>query len=190
MVLTIDVNGTKQDVVVAVQKSGFAWALHRDNGRLIWSTEAGPGGVAGGGTWGAASDKERVYSNIANSDGKNFTLKPSNKTTTSGGWVAMDASSGKILWSTANPSNATASGPVTVANGIVFAGSTNQKGPIYAINAKTGQILWSYETGSTVYGGMSVSDGCIYFGNGYKLAIGLFLGNFTFGTSLFAFCVV
>ena len=38
MMLTIDVNGTKQDVVVAVQKSGFAWALHRDDGKLIWST--------------------------------------------------------------------------------------------------------------------------------------------------------
>lgn len=39
MVLTItDANGTKQDVVVAVQKSGFAWALHRDNGYLVWST--------------------------------------------------------------------------------------------------------------------------------------------------------
>ncbi|XP_028248203.1 uncharacterized protein LOC114425471 isoform X1 [Glycine soja] len=189
MMLTIDVNGTKQDTVVAVQKSGFAWALHRDNGNLIWSTEAGPGGLAGGGTWGAATDKERVYTNIANSDGQNFTLKPSNKTTTSGGWVAMEASSGKILWSIANPSNATANGPVTVANGVVFAGSTNQKGPIYAINGKTGKIEWSYETGSTVYGGMSVSNGCIYFGNGYKIGIGVNLGNFTAGTSLFAFCV-
>jgi hypothetical protein len=39
MMLTInDVNGTKQDVVVAVQKSGFAWSLQRDYGNLIWST--------------------------------------------------------------------------------------------------------------------------------------------------------
>ncbi|CAJ1828408.1 unnamed protein product [Sphenostylis stenocarpa] len=188
MMLTIVLNKTKEDVVVAVQKSGFAWALHRDDGKLIWSTEAGPGGVSGGGTWGAATDKERVYTNIVNSENKNFTLKPSNKTTTTGGWVAMEAKSGKILWSTANPSNATVHGPVTVANGIVFAGSTNAKGPIYAINAKTGNILWSYETGSTVFGGMSVSDGCIYVGNGYQIGIGLF-SNYSAGTSLFAFCV-
>lgn len=103
--------------------------------------------------------------------------------------MALEASSGKILWSIANPSNATANGPVTVANGIVFVGSTNTiKGPIYAINGKTGEIVWSYETGSTVFGGMSVSDGCIYFGNGYKIGFGL-LGNFSSGTSLFAFCV-
>ncbi|KAK7374583.1 hypothetical protein VNO80_08015 [Phaseolus coccineus] len=37
MMLTIHVNKTKQDVV-AVQKSGFTWALHRHDGKLIWST--------------------------------------------------------------------------------------------------------------------------------------------------------
>ncbi|KAK1563712.1 hypothetical protein Q3G72_031618 [Acer saccharum] len=34
--------------------------------------------------------------------------------------------------------------------------STHGKGPIYAMNAKTGKVLWSYNTGGTVYGGMSV----------------------------------
>ncbi|XP_025696628.1 uncharacterized protein [Arachis hypogaea] len=190
LMITIHVKGRKEDIVVAVQKSGFAWALHRDNGTIIWSTqEAGPGGLAGGGYWGAATDTNIVYTNIANSDAKNFTLKPSNKTTTSGGWVAMDANSGTILWSVENPSNATASGPVSVANAIMFAGSTNRKGPIYAIDAKRGEIVWSYETGATFFGGMSISDGCIYFGNGYKVGIGLNLGNFTSGTSLYAFCV-
>jgi glucose dehydrogenase len=38
MMLTIHVNGTKKDVVVAVQKSGFAGALDRDNGSLLWFT--------------------------------------------------------------------------------------------------------------------------------------------------------
>jgi glucose dehydrogenase len=36
--LTTFVNGKKKDIVVAVQKSGFAWALDRDNGTLVWST--------------------------------------------------------------------------------------------------------------------------------------------------------
>ncbi|PON35421.1 PQQ-dependent membrane bound dehydrogenase, glucose/quinate/shikimate-related [Parasponia andersonii] len=189
VMLTIDhLNRTKRDIVVAVQKSGFAWALDRDNGDLIWFTEAGPGGAAGGGYWGAATDEKRVYTNIANSASKNFTLKPSTKNTTAGGWVAMEARSGKILWSTANPSNATASGPVSVANGVIFAGSTQKKGPIYAISAKTGDILWSYETGATVYGGMSVSDGCVFVGNGYNVSLGAFL-TYTSGTSLFAFCI-
>ncbi|GMN42353.1 hypothetical protein TIFTF001_011562 [Ficus carica] len=150
--------------------------------------EAGPGGVAGGGFWGAATDEKRVYTNIANSDTKNFTLKPSAKNTTAGGWVAMDAQSGKILWSIADPGNATASGPVSVANGVLFAGSTNKQGPVYAIHAETGEILWSYATGATVYGGMSVSDGCFYVGSGYAVRLGAYF-PFTAGTSLYAFCI-
>ncbi|XP_059640562.1 uncharacterized protein LOC132282791 [Cornus florida] len=190
MMLSIHVNGSEQDVVVAIQKSGFAWALDRDDGSIVWSTESGPGGASGGGTWGAATDTKRIYTNIANSDSKNFTLKPSNKTTTAGGWVAMDAHTGTILWSTANPSNASSNGPVTVANGVLFAGSAYPTGPIYAMNAKTGNILWSQDTGATVYGGMSVSQGCIYVGNGYKVSLGVVAyPTFTGGTSLFAFCV-
>lgn len=36
MLLSIYNNGRKRDVVVAVQKSGFAWALDRDNGAIVW----------------------------------------------------------------------------------------------------------------------------------------------------------
>ncbi|KAK6256034.1 hypothetical protein SCA6_017339 [Theobroma cacao] len=189
MMLSTYVNRTKRDLVVAAQKSGFAWALERDNGNIIWYTEAGPGGLVGGGIWGAATDEKRVYTNIANSDGKNFTLKPSTKITTAGGWVAMDAKNGQILWSTADPSNGTASGPVTVANGVLFGCSTYRHGPIYAMNSYTGKILWSYNTGATIYGGLSVSNGCIYIGHGYKVSLGFSNPRFTAGTSLFAFCV-
>lgn len=139
--------------------------------------------------WGAATDERRVYTNIANSQHKNFTLAPSQNTTIAGGWVAMEAWSGEILWSTANLNEATAPGPVTVANGVVFGGSTFQKGPIYALSAKTGKILWSHDTGATVYGGISVSDGCIYLGNGYKEHVGFVNPNYTAGTSVFALCV-
>ncbi|MFQ6647729.1 hypothetical protein Gotur_021566 [Gossypium turneri] len=189
MMLSINVNGTKRDIVVAVQKSGFAWALNRDSGDLIWSTEVGPGGPGGGGTWGAATDKKRVYTNLANSLFMNFTLIPSQTNTHASGWVAMDAKSGEILWSIADPSNSRVSGPVTIANGVLFASSTDKQGPVYAIDAKNGRILWSYETGATVYGGMSVSNGCIYVGNGYKVNIGAFISTYTAGTSLFAFCL-
>lgn len=148
--------------------------------------EAGPGGLAGGGTWGAATDEKRVYTNTVNSNAKNFTLLPSNKTTLGGGWVAMDANNGTVLWSTPNPNNMT-NGPVTVANGVVFGASSNADGSIYAINAETGEFLWSYETGAAVYGGVSVSRGCIYVGHGYNVSLGF--TNMTAGTHLFAFCV-
>lgn len=38
MMLSIVVNGSTRDIVVAVQKSGFAWALDRDNGEIVWYT--------------------------------------------------------------------------------------------------------------------------------------------------------
>ncbi|XP_050379998.1 uncharacterized protein LOC126797406 [Argentina anserina] len=38
MMLRPYINGTNRDVVVSVQKSGFAWALDRNNGSLVWST--------------------------------------------------------------------------------------------------------------------------------------------------------
>ncbi|KAI7746437.1 hypothetical protein M8C21_015345, partial [Ambrosia artemisiifolia] len=190
MMLTINDRGKKHDIVATVQKSGMAWALDRDNGSIVWSTEAGPGGIDGGGTWGSATDGTAVYTNIGNSLGNNFTLKPSNIITTSGGWVSIDATTGNVLWSTANPSNASAIGPVSVANGVVFAGSTNGTGPVYAMSAATGQILWSYDTGGTVYGGMSISDGCVYVGSGYKTNVGLLKPSFTPGDALFAFCIL
>ncbi|KAG4925796.1 hypothetical protein JHK87_051336 [Glycine soja] len=188
MMLTTYINRTKQDIVVAVQKSGIAWALYRNNGNILWSTNAGPYGLSGGGIWGAATDVKRVYTNIANTGARNFTLAPSNVTTTAGGWVAMDASNGRILWSTANPSNRTANGPVSVANGVVFAGSADRMGSVYAIDAMNGKILWSYQTGASVYGGMSISKGCIFVGHGYGVALGPAFGLIG-GTSLFAFCV-
>ena len=36
MMLTIFPNGTVRDIVVAVQKSGYAWALDRDSGDIVW----------------------------------------------------------------------------------------------------------------------------------------------------------
>jgi outer membrane protein assembly factor BamB len=149
---------------------------------------AGPGGIGGGGTWGAATDKKRVYTSIVNSNRLNFTLIPSKEVTIGGGWVTMDTRTGKILWSTAVP-NTGASNPMTVANGVLFAGSFYPTGPVYAISAKTGKILWSYETGATIYGGISVSKGCIYVGHGYKVNEGAAIPFFTAGTYLFAFCV-
>ncbi|XP_042756116.1 uncharacterized protein LOC111891126 [Lactuca sativa] len=188
MLLTIKSNGTLRDIVVAVQKSGFAWALDRDNGDIVWFKLAGPGSNEGGGIWGAATDGKRVYTNIANGDRVKFTLAPTNQTTTVGAWVALDATTGQILWTTANPSNDSCEGPVSLTRGVVFAGSVAPNGPVYAMDAKTGRVLWSYDTGATVYGGVSASYGCIYVGHGYTVGLGVFHA-WTPGNSLFAFCL-
>ncbi|KAK4429964.1 hypothetical protein Salat_1297100 [Sesamum alatum] len=189
MLLSIVSNGRLRDVVVAVQKSGFAWALDRDNGDIVWSTKAGPGSLEGGGVWGAATDGIRVYTNIVNGNRLPFTLKPCNQTTTAGGWVAMDANTGNILWTTADPSNETAHGPVTIVNGVLFAGSVAPSGPVYAMDARTGAIIWSFNTGATVYGGASASYGCIYIGHGYSIGLAMFHPTWNSGKYLYAFCI-
>nr|WET52740.1 oxidoreductase 12 [Callicarpa americana] len=189
MLLTIISKGRLRDVAVAVQKSGFAWALDRDNGDIVWFTKAGPGALEGGGVWGAATDGIRVYTNIVNGNRLPFTLKPSTQTTTAGGWVAMDANTGKILWTTANPSNETSHGPVTIVNGVLFAGSEAPSGPVYAMDAQTGAIIWTFNTGATVYGGASASYGCIYIGHGYSIGLARFHPTWNSGKYLFAFCI-
>ncbi|KAF8021504.1 hypothetical protein BT93_G1827 [Corymbia citriodora subsp. variegata] len=175
MLITIFTNGTRRDIAAAVQKSGFAWALDRDFGDIVWFRLAGPGSAAGGATWGAATDGKRIYTNIANGNRVNFTLAPSTRTTTAGAWVALDARSGEILWSTANPSNEITPAPVSVAKGVVFAGSVAPEGPVYAMDAQTGKI---------------VCCGCIYHGNGYKVGlVSQAFPTWTGGTDLYALCV-
>ncbi|GJQ95046.1 PQQ-dependent membrane bound dehydrogenase [Tanacetum coccineum] len=188
MLLTIMSNRTQRDIVVAVQKSGFVWALDRGNGDIVWFKLAGPGSNEGGGIWGAATDGKRIYTNIANGDQLPFTLAPSNQTTTAGGWVALDANTGQILWTMADPSNDTPEGPVSLTRGVMFAGSVSPKGPLYALDARTGSVLWSYETGATIYGGVSASYGCIYVGHGYTVGLAKF-HNWTPGSYVFAFCI-
>ncbi|KAL5697953.1 hypothetical protein ACHQM5_029049 [Ranunculus cassubicifolius] len=168
MLISIKVNGTLRDAAVAL---------------------AGPGGLQGGGVWGASTDGKNVYTNIVNDGRVVFRLAPTNRTTNAGAWVALDGNTGDILWTTANPSNDTSNGPVTLVNGVLFAGSVASQGPLYAMDADTGKILWSVDTGATIYGGVSSSYGCIYLGNGYTVGLARFRPTWTAGTSMYAFCI-
>ncbi|KAF2298801.1 hypothetical protein GH714_027978 [Hevea brasiliensis] len=84
-----------------------------------------------------------------------------------------------------NPSNDTVHGPVMVVNDLHFAGSAAPSGPVYAMDTRTGNFLWSYNSDATVYGGVSSSYGCIYFGNGYSVGLAArFHPTLASGTSL------
>jgi len=150
----------------------------------------GPGSAAGGSMWGAATDGERVFTNVGNVYKENFTLVPSTVVTTSGGWVAVNASSGQILWSTASPDGSVPTGPVSVANGLVFAATVGSpNGTVYALDAKSGKVLWQHGVNASMTGGVSISNGCLYFGEGIG-ANGIFVfDNHTFGRAVDAVCV-
>jgi polyvinyl alcohol dehydrogenase (cytochrome) len=149
------------------QKSGIFWALNPDDGNIVWSTPVGPGASLGGIEWGTATDGQRIYVAIANSDHLPYTLVPSGQQITWGAWSALDVATGKILWQTADPTaNTIDRGSVSVANGVMYAGSNS--GQMYALDARTGNILWNFASGGTVIDGPSIVDGVLYWGSGYR----------------------
>jgi polyvinyl alcohol dehydrogenase (cytochrome) len=173
-------NGRATELVGAGQKSGVYWALDPGTGAVVWSTQTGPGGTAGGLQWGSAVDGRRVYTANANSN-----LVPWGPNgSTAGMWAGLDAATGAILWQTAPSAGGGASGPVTTANGVVFGCSLDPQGHMYALDAATGQELWRYASGGSCLSGAAISDGTLYWGSGYS--------NFGFGTPnnrLYAFSV-
>ncbi|KAL3688645.1 hypothetical protein R1sor_014954 [Riccia sorocarpa] len=144
-----------KDIVVIGQKSGIVWALDRETGDTVWETQAGPGGTQGGSFWGITTDGQRIFTNIVNSQRKNFTLVPSMTVIYTGGWVGLNASSGQVLWSTRGDFTPA---PLTHANGVVFGGSLSG---VVTLDAQSGRILRSIPTNGSLYGGPSVSQGCL-----------------------------
>ena len=149
------------------QKSGIFWALNPDNGNIVWSTPVGPGASLGGIEWGTATDGQRIYVAIANSDHLPYSLVPSGQQITWGAWSALDVATGKILWQTADPTVGTIDrGSVSVANAVLYAGSNS--GQMYALDTTTGKILWNFASGGSVIDGPSILDGVLYWGSGYR----------------------
>jgi len=173
--------GQLRDRVGAGQKSGKYWSLDPDTGAVIWSTQAGPGGTAGGLQWGSAVDGQRIYTANSNSNFQKWTL-PNGDTVISGVWSALDAATGKILWQTSPRIGGSTSGPVTTTNGIVFGCSLDATGPMYALEATTGAVLWEFASGGSCLSGAAISNGMVFWGSGYS--------NLGFGTpnnKLYAF---
>ena len=166
-----DLGGSGPNLVGSIvgfgQKSGIYWALNPDNGNIIWGTPVGPGASLGGIEWGTATDGQRIYVAIANSDHLPYTLVPSGQQITWGAWSALDVATGKILWQTADPiAGSIDRGSVSVANGVMYAGSNS--GEMYALDATNGNILWNFASGGTVIDGPSIVDGALYWGSGYR----------------------
>jgi outer membrane protein assembly factor BamB len=57
---------------------------------------------------------------------------------------------------------------------VVYVGSGNADA-LFALNARTGALLWSYTTGGTVYSSPAVANGMVYVssGDGNVYAFGL-----------------
>ena len=194
MLFSATIDGAARDLVGAGQKTGVFWALDPDaNGQTVWATAAGPAGVEGGMEFGSATDGQRVYVEFTNFDHTSFTLTAGSHAgdeVHGGIWAALDAATGAIVWQTPDPSStrpligfyasaawglgkgpgffAAAMGPLTVANGVLFGGSMDPEGHMYAFDASSGAILWSFASGGSVMSAPAVVDGVVYWGCGFR----------------------
>lgn len=166
-------NDDGDQLVGAGQKSGMFWAFRANDGGLAWSTQAGPPGLTGGLQWGSAVDGKRIFVAISNSGLTGSGTAPlpwpqaDGTTTTAGGWAALDRRSGRVLWTTKDPSGSRAEAAVSVANGVMFGCNLDPaKGTMYALDAATGAPLWSYDSGGACNAGPSIADGTVFWGSG------------------------
>ena len=155
------------------QKSGVYWAFNPSTGRLVWDTLVGPGSADGGALWGTATDGTRIYVAEGNSSNTQFTLRGSGaeagETCKGGAWSALNPATGRILWQTCDPADATDTAALSVADGVVYAGSLARTGTnMYVLNAATGAILWSFASGGSVAAGPAIVGGSVYWGSGYS----------------------
>jgi len=173
-------DGSRRTLIGIGQKSGLYYALDPDTGKFVWTTRIGPGSGLGGIQWGSATDGNRIYA--AESDYFDAPYTVNGKTIKGGSWAALDAATGKILWQTPDPQGAADLGFMSVANGVVYAPSDAGKGTnMYALNAATGTIDWSYASGGSVIDGAAIVNGTVYWGSGYYVGTG--------NNKLYAFCL-
>jgi polyvinyl alcohol dehydrogenase (cytochrome) len=150
----------------------------------------GHGGILGGVQWGSASDGKNVY--VAVSDvgfiefsierGKPRILDPK----TGGGIFALDAATGKKVWSAA-PAAACGTRPncspaqsaaVSAIPGAVFSGSLD--GHLRAYSASDGKVIWDFDSardfnaingpgkgGSMDGPGAAIAGGMVFVNSGY-----------------------
>ncbi|MGH3620765.1 MAG: PQQ-binding-like beta-propeller repeat protein [Sciscionella sp.] len=166
------------------QKSGVFHVFDAHTGQIVWQRQLAEPNPNGGGTgvqWGGSYDGRRLY--VATWFGDPGTV------------FALDPGTGKILWKTPNPANGCTTGgaaqypdacvlahtpAVSSSPGVVYEGSTD--GKMRAYSARTGRVLWTYDTirdyqgvnglpgrGSQLSGGGGavVSHGMLYVQAGY-----------------------
>ena len=183
--ITYQAGPTAKTIIGAGQKSGIYYALDPDTGAELWHTQVGPGSSLGGMEWGSASDGTRIYVAIANLYGIPYSAG------SAGSWAALDPATGAILWQVADPNGSVDLGPLTVADGVVYAPSMAAASlfvpdaptapSMFALDASNGSTIWSCAAGSSVIAGATVAGENVFWGSGYAhLGIPGYTGNHKF----------
>jgi outer membrane protein assembly factor BamB len=149
-------------------KDGYVYALNPANGALIWKTYIGP--IVGS----PATDGTRVYFPVVGPYNSNCF---GHVGSICGGFYALTLANGAIAWSVPAHEDAqdeAALSAPAVSQGIVFAAFDQT---IWAFDGPTGNVLWSYATGQTIYGGITLVNGGLLVESAYSSAFYCFTPN-------------
>ncbi|HXJ42277.1 MAG TPA: PQQ-binding-like beta-propeller repeat protein [Bryobacteraceae bacterium] len=173
--------GKGKQVLVAGQKSGMVHAFDPDQGgKIVWQTRVGKGSTLGGVLWGIAGHNGMAYVPLSDIDRQHPEA--------GGGMFAIDAATGKVIWTTPPPKPAclgkpgcTAAqlAPPTLIEGAVLAGSMD--GHLRGYAMASGKIIWDFDAtqnfettdgiqangGSFSGTGPTVANGMVYVNSGY-----------------------
>ena len=168
-------------LVIVGQKSGVVHALDPDReGKIVWQTRIGRGGLLGGIEWGGAADELSVYFPLSDFQ--------ESKPEAGGGLFALRITTGEKIWYAppASPAclghpgcSAAQIAPVTVIPGVVFSGSMD--GHLRAYRTADGKVIWDVDTlknfptvngvpahgGSLNATGPTIAQGMLYVNSGY-----------------------
>ena len=175
-------NGKRETVVGIGQKSGIYWTLDAATGKIIWHSLVGPASGGGGIMWGTAYDGRRIYVPLSNAHHASYNLGgPGGPPATGGSWAALNPRTGAFDWQVPTPGGPAAYGPASVANGVVYVGDMAPSGDnMFALDAATGETLWSFAAAGSVMASPAIVDGTLYWGSGYA-SFGLgWTGSHTF----------
>ncbi|KAG2423860.1 hypothetical protein HXX76_015020 [Chlamydomonas incerta] len=149
-----------KDILVAAQKSGWAYGFDARNGEMLWSTPVGPGSTAGGSQWGSTTNGvDTVFLQNSNHYFLNYTLiKP-----------APGSPAGRIRHTSQSsamgaPTYVAAQGSAYVVYPIM-----SPDGKLVVMRADSGAVWTTLVAGpGSVVSGPAVANGYLYVGVGYS----------------------
>lgn len=150
---TVEIDGVARDLIGNGQKSGVFWALDRDTGEVVWSTEISSAGPLGGMEGTSAVGNGVVV--VPATEWASF-----DSPTASGVVRGLNASTGEILWS--QNTDAPNPAPVAIANDVAFQAGFD--GVLRAFALYDGTLLWSFDLGASVSGGIAIAGDLLVLG--------------------------
>lgn len=177
-----------RDIIVVGQKSGVTYGINVDDGEILWSQRLGHGGTQGGVHFGMAALDDMVFVPIVDM-ADTHDARTYDESQRGAGIHAISAATGEIRWRAFADNDCGdrqfcdpgISAAATALPGAVIAGHLD--GQLHAYDARTGDILWSYDTtqphqtitgqtgagGSMSGPGVAIANGHVVSNSGYGL---------------------